>query len=93
MTKNLNDLAADLMKVYDELRDGTIELDKAKTLAKVAASVIQTSKVMLDYQMWKTPKGDIDKSTISVIEEKFDVVELKEFTEKQKQIKEKAKKF
>ncbi len=57
MTKNLTGLALDLMTVYDQLKDGTIEPDKAKDLAKIANAVVNTSRVVLDFNTWRNPKG------------------------------------
>lgn len=68
-TKNLNDLAVDMMKVYDELRAGTIDLEKAKALSKVATSVINTGRIMLDYQMWQNPKNAENKKGIVLLDQ------------------------
>jgi len=57
MTNNLTGLASDLMKVYDELRAGTIEADKAKDLAKIANAAVNTARVVLDFNTWRNPKG------------------------------------
>lgn len=56
-TKNLSQLSADLMQVYDQLKSGKMNADKAKDLAKVANAAVNTARVVLDHSIWLNPKG------------------------------------
>lgn len=49
---NNSDLRADLIKVYDQLRNGDIAQSKAKELANVAGKIIASSKSQLEYNKW-----------------------------------------
>lgn len=51
MSRNINDLRDALFETLDALRDKDkpMELDRAKTIADVAQTIINTAKVEVDY--------------------------------------------
>lgn len=51
MSRNINDLRDALFETLDALRDREkpMELDRAKTIADVAQTIINTAKVEVDY--------------------------------------------
>lgn len=47
--KNITDLRTDLLRVYQGLRDGSIEVKTAKELSNSAGKIINSVRVELDY--------------------------------------------
>jgi len=47
--KNIVELRDDLLKVYGELRDGTLGLDEAKQAANVAGKIMSSANVQMSY--------------------------------------------
>jgi hypothetical protein len=50
----LHALGCDLLSVYEELRSGSIDQKTADSLANVAGKVVNTLKVQLEYNMYKS---------------------------------------
>lgn len=55
-----NELRADLMKVYNELRNGEINKGTAKEIANVAVKILSSAKTQLDYNKWVKNESKID---------------------------------
>lgn len=55
-----NELRADLMKVYNELRNGEINKGTAKEIANVAGKILSSAKTQLDYNKWVKNESKID---------------------------------
>lgn len=51
--KNMNDLGLSLLDTYEGVKDGTIAIETANALAKVAGKIINAVKVQLDYNINK----------------------------------------
>jgi hypothetical protein len=54
-----------MMSVYDELRMNKIELEQAKQLSKVANTIVNTGRIILDYQKMKS-KNEKNTSKVSL---------------------------
>lgn len=69
--KNLEQLGTDLLKVYGELRDGSMEIKTAEALANVAGKVIGACKVVVDVKTYQGNIGPIPLVTddIKLLEE------------------------
>lgn len=46
---NINDLRETLFATLNGIKDGTIELDKARAINEVSKTIIDTAKVEVDY--------------------------------------------
>lgn len=55
-----NELRADLMNVYNELRNGEINKGTAKEIANVAGKILSSAKTQLDYNKWVKNESKID---------------------------------
>lgn len=55
-----NDLRTDLVNVYNELRNGTINKGTAKEIANVAGKILSSAKTQLDYNKWVKNESKID---------------------------------
>lgn len=55
-----NELRNDLMKVYNELRNGDINKGTAKEIANVAGKILSSAKTQLDYNKWVKNESRID---------------------------------
>ncbi len=53
-------LIEDLKKVYEETRNGDINLQEAKTIANIAGKLIKASSVKLEYDKFVECKDGID---------------------------------
>jgi hypothetical protein len=56
---NLEQLGTDLLKVYGELRDGSMEIKTAEALANVAGKVIGATKVIADVRSYQGALGEM----------------------------------
>lgn len=55
-----NGLRADLMRVYNDLRNGNINKGTAKEIANVAGKILGSAKTQLDYNKWVKNESKID---------------------------------
>lgn len=55
-----NDLRTDLVNVYNELRNGSINKGTAKEIANVAGKILSSAKTQLDYNKWVKNESKID---------------------------------
>lgn len=49
MSKNIDDLRATLFATLQAVKDGSMDLDKARQVNEVAKTIIETAKVEVDY--------------------------------------------
>jgi hypothetical protein len=49
MSKTINDLRETLFATLQAVKDGTMDLDKARTINEIGKTVIDTAKVEVDY--------------------------------------------
>jgi hypothetical protein len=49
MSKTINDLRETLFSTLQAVKDGTMDLDKARTINEIGKTVIDTAKVEVDY--------------------------------------------
>jgi hypothetical protein len=49
MSKSINDLRETLFATLEAIRDGSMDLDKARQVNEVAKTIIETAKVEVDY--------------------------------------------
>ena len=49
MEKTVKDLRETLFDTLDKLKDGTIELDKAKAITNVSQTIVNSAKVEVDF--------------------------------------------
>lgn len=66
-TTNVVELRNDLLKVYDQMRNGKLGLDEAKQSANVAGKIMSTAKTQMEYNKMIQSKSRIP--FLDVIEE------------------------
>lgn len=49
MDKTVNDLRNDLFDTLEKLKDGSMEIDKAKAITNVAQTIVNSAKVEVDF--------------------------------------------
>ena len=49
MSKSISDLRAALFATLEAVKDGTMDLDKARQVNEVAKTIVETAKVEVDY--------------------------------------------
>ncbi|MEX8520038.1 MAG: hypothetical protein AB3X44_16130 [Leptothrix sp. (in: b-proteobacteria)] len=49
MSKKISDLRDILFAALDQVKDGSMDLDKAKTVNEISKTIIDTAKVEVDY--------------------------------------------
>lgn len=49
MSKSISDLRDTLFATLDAVKDGTLDLDKARQINEVAKTIVETAKVEVDY--------------------------------------------
>lgn len=49
MTQNINNLRETLFETLQAVKDGRIELDRAKAISDLSQNIINTAKVEIDY--------------------------------------------
>lgn len=49
MTKSISDLRETLFATLEAVKDGTLDLDKARQINEVAKTIVDTAKVEVDY--------------------------------------------
>jgi hypothetical protein len=49
MTKSINDLRETLFATLEAVKNGTMDLDKARQVNEVAKTIVETAKVEVDY--------------------------------------------
>jgi hypothetical protein len=49
MSKNISDLRTALFEVIAGVRDGTIDIEKAKAVNELSKTIVETAKVEVDY--------------------------------------------
>ena len=49
MSKSINDLRETLFATLEAIKDGTMDLDKARQVNEVAKTIVETAKVEVDY--------------------------------------------
>lgn len=49
MSKTIEDLRAALFATLEAVKDGTLDLDKARQVNEVAKTIVETAKVEVDY--------------------------------------------
>lgn len=49
MSKTIDDLRAALFETLDKVRDGTLDVERARAVNEVAKTIVDTAKVEVDY--------------------------------------------
>lgn len=57
--KGANDLTQDLLKKYEQLQDGTLDIKQAKQIANIAGKIIGSAKSQLLYNIYMERKEPI----------------------------------
>ena len=57
--KNVNDLRKNLASVFEDLKNGDVEVNVAKEMNNAAGKIINTCKVQLEYQHLRGSKPSI----------------------------------
>jgi len=57
---NVKELRDDLIKTYQQLRNGSIGLNEAKQLSNVAGKIMGTAKTQLEYNKYAQSKEKIE---------------------------------
>jgi hypothetical protein len=57
MSNNVNDLREHLFAALKGLKDGTVDIEKAKAMSEVAQVIINSAKVEVDYAKATGSKG------------------------------------
>jgi Cu/Zn superoxide dismutase len=65
MANNINDLRAHLFDAIKGLKDGSIDIEKAKAMSDLAQVIVNSAKVEVDYAKATGSKGSgfLEKST------------------------------
>lgn len=65
MSNNIETLRGHLFDALQGLKDGKIDIDKAKAMSEIAQTIINTAKVEVDYAKATGAKGSgfLDKAT------------------------------
>ena len=61
--RNLKQLTNDMMKVYSELRDGEIDIEKAEALSSISRTIVGGCKVIIDTKVLEQKIGDVQLVT------------------------------
>jgi hypothetical protein len=59
-TNSIAELREDLLRVYDGLRDGSIEPKEAKEINNTAGKIIASAKAQLEYSAVRGEKPEIE---------------------------------
>lgn len=57
MANNINDLRAHLFEALKGLKDGTVDIEKAKAMSELAQVIVNSAKVEVDYAKATGSKG------------------------------------